>query len=85
MDRSGEEISLWNPTKSNPYLFQEIAMLERAVQNFANDLQAVSEAIRNRTVTQIKGTLQKKAFDEAGIVIQQQVILEFHRFFATKY
>merc|ERR1719510_768066 len=49
-------------------------MLARAVQNFANDLQAVSDAIKSRTVTQIKGALQKKAFDEAGIVIQSQVV-----------
>ena len=48
-------------------------MLARAVQNFANDLQVVSDAIKSRTVTQIKGALQKKAFDEAGIVIQSQV------------
>ncbi len=47
-------------------------MLARAVQNFANDLQIISDSIKGRTVTQIKGTLQKKAFDEAGIVIQQQ-------------
>ena len=49
-------------------------MLARAVQNFANDLQDVSDAIKSRTVTQIKGALQKKAFDEAGIVIQSQVL-----------
>ena len=48
-------------------------MLARAVQTFANDLHQISDAIKGRTVTQIKGTLQKKAFDEAGIVIQQQL------------
>merc|ERR1719219_2983273 len=57
-------------------------MLARAVQNFANDLQVVSDAIKSRTVTQIKGALQKKAFDEAGIVIQSQVSIairpEYH-------
>ena len=48
-------------------------MLARAVQTFANDLHQISDAIKGRTVTQIKGALQKKAFDEAGIVIQHQV------------
>ena len=48
-------------------------MLARAVQTFATDLQSISDAIKGRTVTQIKGTLQKKAFDEAGIIVQQQV------------
>ena len=48
-------------------------MLARAVQTFATDLQSISDTIKGRTVTQIKGTLQKKAFDEAGIIVQQQV------------
>lgn len=47
-------------------------MLANAVQRFANDLQTISDTIRTRTVGQIKGALQKKAFEEAGIVVQQQ-------------
>ena len=57
-------------------------MLARAVQTFANDLHQISDAIKGRTVTQIKGTLQKKAFDEAGIVIQQQVQVSWRLFFS---
>ena len=64
LESSGQNASKWTD--------QEINMLARAVQTFANDLQQISDAIKGRTVTQIKGTLQKKAFDEAGIVIQTQ-------------
>jgi len=66
LESSGQNASKWTD--------QEIAMLSKAVSNFANDLQVISDAIKSRTVTQIKGTLQKKAFDEAGIVIQQQQV-----------
>merc|ERR1712025_429077 len=65
LESSGQNASKWTD--------QEINMLARAVQTFANDLQQISDAIKGRTVTQIKGTLQKKAFDEAGIIVQQQV------------
>ena len=34
-------------------------MLARAVQTFATDLQSISDTIKGRTVTQIKGTLQQ--------------------------
>lgn len=65
LESSGQNASKWTD--------QEINMLARAVQTFATDLQSISDAIKGRTVTQIKGTLQKKAFDEAGIIVQQQV------------
>ena len=46
-------------------------MLASAVQKFTNDLQIISENIKSRTVGQIKGALQKKAYNDAGIVVQQ--------------
>lgn len=63
LESSGQNTSKWTD--------QEINMLARAVQTFANDLQQISDAIKGRTVTQIKGTLQKKAFDDAGIQVVQ--------------
>lgn len=44
-------------------------MMHRAVNNFANELNAISDTIKQRTV-QIRAALQKKAFDEAGIQVQ---------------
>jgi len=46
--------------------------LAQAVQNFANDLELISDTIRSRTVSQIKGALQKKAYEAAGIEVQSQ-------------
>ena len=42
------------------------------MQNFANDLELISDTIRSRTVSQIKGALQKKAYEAAGIEVQSQ-------------
>ena len=50
-------------------------MLSSAVQRFANDIQIISENIKMRTVGQIKGALQKRAYNDAGIVVQQIVII----------
>lgn len=49
---------------------EEVAMLHRAVRTFSQDLNAIAETIKQRTVQQIKAALQKKAFDDAGIAIQ---------------
>ena len=46
-------------------------MLASAVQRFASDIQIISENIKTKHLNQIKGSLQKKAFNEAGLVLQQ--------------
>merc|ERR1711953_1247565 len=50
---------------------QDINMLASAVQRFASDIQIISENIKTKHLNQIKGSLQKKAFNEAGLVLQQ--------------
>jgi len=51
----------------------EIDALHKAVHNFANELKAISDTIKNRTVSQIQGALQRKAYADAGIkAIPQQ-------------
>merc|ERR1719193_371978 len=44
--------------------------MHRAVRNFSQELNVISETIKQRTVHQIRAALQKKAFDEAGISVQ---------------
>eukprot|EP00095_Tigriopus_kingsejongensis_P001348 snap_masked-scaffold2355_size16609-processed-gene-0.1 protein:Tk01348 transcript:snap_masked-scaffold2355_size16609-processed-gene-0.1-mRNA-1 annotation:"dna-binding protein c17orf49-like protein" len=46
---------------------EEVDLLHQAVTSFAQDLHQITERIKGRTVQQIKGTLQKKAYDEAGL------------------
>ena len=43
--------------------------MHRAVRNFAENLNTISDTIKQRTVHQIKAALQKKAYDEAGIAV----------------
>ena len=42
------------------------------MQHFANNLQLISDTIKQRSVSQIRGALQKKAFDQAGIIVHTQ-------------
>uniref|UniRef100_A0A1B0CK78 Chromatin complexes subunit BAP18 n=2 Tax=Lutzomyia longipalpis TaxID=7200 RepID=A0A1B0CK78_LUTLO len=44
-------------------------MLRSAITHFSEDLNKISLRIKNRTVSQIRQTLKKKAFEEAGIPV----------------
>ncbi|XP_034839310.1 chromatin complexes subunit BAP18 isoform X3 [Maniola hyperantus] len=50
---------------------EEIDMLRSSVHRFAVDLNKLSHHIKNRTVSQIRTTLKKKAFEDAGIPVRQ--------------
>ncbi|XP_041986949.1 chromatin complexes subunit BAP18-like isoform X5 [Aricia agestis] len=54
---------------------EEIEMLRMCVHRFAVDLNKLSQHIKTRTVSQIRTTLKKKAFEDAGIPVRQQVTL----------
>nr|CAG4641394.1 EOG090X0LYT [Eulimnadia texana] len=47
----------------------EIEMLQQAVRRFGEDLEKISEHIKERTVSQIHTSLKKKAFESAGIPV----------------
>ncbi|XP_039763983.1 chromatin complexes subunit BAP18-like isoform X5 [Pararge aegeria] len=49
----------------------EIDMLRSSVHRFAVDLNKLSHHIKSRTVSQIRSTLKKKAFEDAGIPVRQ--------------
>ncbi|XP_075990956.1 BPTF-associated chromatin complex component 1-like isoform X1 [Anticarsia gemmatalis] len=50
---------------------EEIEMLRGCVHRFAVDLNKLSQHIKTRTVSQIRTTLKKKAFEDAGIPVRQ--------------
>ncbi|XP_050360699.1 chromatin complexes subunit BAP18-like isoform X1 [Nymphalis io] len=50
---------------------EEIEMLRSCVHRFAVDLNKLSQHIKARTVSQIRTTLKKKAFEDAGIPVRQ--------------
>jgi len=46
---------------------QELEMLRGAVKRFGEDLNKISDVIKNRTITQIRTQLKRKAYDDAGL------------------
>lgn len=55
------------PSPTSKWTQDEIDMLRLAVRRFGDDLNKISERIKNRTITQIKTTLKKKAYEDAGL------------------
>ncbi|XP_014364750.1 chromatin complexes subunit BAP18 [Papilio machaon] len=50
---------------------EEVEMLRACVHRFALDLHQLSVHIKNKTIEQIKRTLRKKAFEDAGIPLRE--------------
>ncbi|XP_064454611.1 chromatin complexes subunit BAP18-like isoform X1 [Ornithodoros turicata] len=50
----------------------EVEMLRTAVKRFGEDLNKISDHIKNRTISQIKGSMKRKAYEEAGIPVKKQ-------------
>ncbi|XP_022664727.1 chromatin complexes subunit BAP18-like isoform X1 [Varroa jacobsoni] len=46
---------------------EEIEMLRNAVKRFSEDLQKISENIKNRAISQIKNNMKRKAYESAGV------------------
>ncbi|XP_032666322.1 chromatin complexes subunit BAP18 [Odontomachus brunneus] len=73
----GELTMQLHPVTDSPagkWTDDEIEMLRHSVKTFSEDLNKISEHIKSRTVSQIRTTLKKKAFEEAGVPIRQQII-----------
>ncbi|XP_011138148.1 chromatin complexes subunit BAP18 isoform X1 [Harpegnathos saltator] len=73
----GELTMQLHPVTDSPagkWTDDEIEMLRHSVKTFSEDLNKISDHIKSRTVSQIRTTLKKKAFEEAGVPIRQQII-----------
>ncbi|XP_076622450.1 BPTF-associated chromatin complex component 1 isoform X1 [Colletes latitarsis] len=76
-NKLGELTMQLHPTTDSPagkWTDEEIEMLRHSVKTFSEDLTKISEHIKGRTVSQIRTTLKKKAFEEAGVPIRQQIL-----------
>ncbi|GLG95733.1 hypothetical protein R5R35_008638 [Gryllus longicercus] len=72
-NKLGELTMQLHPTADSPagkWTDEEIEMLRQAVKHFGEDLNKISEHIKGRTVSQIRTTLKKKAFEDAGIPVR---------------
>ncbi|XP_046989792.1 chromatin complexes subunit BAP18 [Schistocerca americana] len=72
-NKLGELTMQLHPTADSPagkWTDEEIEMLRQAVKHFGEELTKISEHIKGRTVSQIKTTLKKKAFEDAGLPVR---------------
>ncbi|XP_034230996.1 chromatin complexes subunit BAP18 isoform X2 [Thrips palmi] len=63
-----------HPTADSPagkWTDEEIEMLRHAVLKFGEELSTICEHIKGKTVSQIKSTLKKKVFEDAGLQVRQ--------------
>ncbi|XP_049284160.1 chromatin complexes subunit BAP18 isoform X1 [Anopheles funestus] len=71
----GELTMQLHPSSDSPtgskWTDEEIEMLRSAVTRFSEDLSKISQRIKGRTVSQIRHTLKKKAFEDAGLPMRQ--------------
>ncbi|XP_058063008.1 chromatin complexes subunit BAP18 isoform X1 [Anopheles bellator] len=71
----GELTMQLHPSSDSPtgskWTDEEIDMLRSAVTRFSEDLNKISQRIKGRTVSQIRHTLKKKAFEDAGLPVRQ--------------
>uniref|UniRef100_A0A2M4AU15 Putative chromatin complex subunit bap18 n=1 Tax=Anopheles triannulatus TaxID=58253 RepID=A0A2M4AU15_9DIPT len=74
----GELTMQLHPSSDSPtgskWTDEEIDMLRSAVTRFSEDLNKISQRIKGRTVSQIRQTLKKKAFEDAGVPVRQPVV-----------
>ncbi|ETN60866.1 chromatin complexes subunit BAP18 [Anopheles darlingi] len=74
----GELTMQLHPSSDSPtgskWTDEEIDMLRSAVTRFSEDLNKISQRIKGRTVSQIRQTLKKKAFEDAGVPVRQPAV-----------
>ncbi|KAH8412460.1 hypothetical protein KR009_002360, partial [Drosophila setifemur] len=72
--RLGDLTMQLHPNADSPsgkWTDEEIDMLHSSIMRFSDDLSKISLSIKNRTVSQIRQALKKKAFEDAGIPAKQ--------------
>ncbi|KAE8745711.1 hypothetical protein FOCC_FOCC007595 [Frankliniella occidentalis] len=75
-NKLGELTMQLHPTADSPagkWTDEEIEMLRHAVLMFGDELSRICEHIKGKTVSQIKSTLKKKVFEDAGLQVRPQI------------
>ncbi|RZF43568.1 hypothetical protein LSTR_LSTR008081 [Laodelphax striatellus] len=78
-NKLGELTLQLHPTADSPagkWTDEEIEMLRQAIRKFGDDLNTISEHIKGRTVSQIRATLKKKSFEDAGIPVRPMAAVQ---------
>ncbi|KAG8222257.1 hypothetical protein J437_LFUL001455 [Ladona fulva] len=72
-NKLGELTMQLHPSADSPagkWTDEEIEMFLMAIKTFGEDMNKISERIKDRTVSQIRTTLKKKAFEDAGLPVR---------------
>ncbi|XP_077556558.1 BPTF-associated chromatin complex component 1 isoform X2 [Haemaphysalis longicornis] len=68
-------VQLYSASEPSPsggkWTDDEVEMLRSAVKRFGDDLNKLSDHIKNRTISQIKNSMKRKAYEEAGLPLKK--------------
>ncbi|KAH8324295.1 hypothetical protein KR074_004234, partial [Drosophila pseudoananassae] len=85
--RLGDLTMQLHPNAESPsgkWTDEEIDMLHSSIMRFSDDLSKISLSIKNRTVSQIRQALKKKAFEDAGIPAKQVPVQQVQQVLLTQ-
>ncbi|XP_016994380.2 uncharacterized protein [Drosophila takahashii] len=85
--RLGDLTMQLHPNAESPsgkWTDEEIDMLHSSIMRFSDDLTKISLSIKNRTVSQIRQALKKKAFEDAGIPAKQVPVQQVQQVLQTQ-
>ncbi|GFU05102.1 chromatin complexes subunit BAP18 [Nephila pilipes] len=73
----GELEMMLNPeyTSRNNISETDVLALRAAITKFGEDINAICKIIKKRTILQIKGSMKRLAYEEAGLPLRKQQII----------
>ena len=78
-NRIGEFAMMMNPELDSPYKDKitdsEIQMIAAAVAKFSDDIEKMCQRIKDRTLLQIRNSMKRHAYEEAGLPLRKQQII----------
>lgn len=78
-NRIGEFAMLMNPELDSPYKDKisetEIQIISAAVKKFSDDIEKMCQRIKDRTLLQIRNSMKRHAYEEAGLPLRKQQII----------
>jgi len=78
-NRIGEFAMLMNPELDSPYKDRitdtEVQMIAAAVAKFSEDIENMCQRIKDRTLLQIRSSMKRHAYEEAGLPLRKQQII----------
>lgn len=78
-NRIGEFAMMMNPELDSPFKDKitetEIQMIAAAVSKFSEDIEKMCQRIKDRTLLQIRNSMKRHAYEEAGLPLRKQQII----------